>query len=150
MNIHKNARLTLARRIEMVQGIVERGLTPAEAAGNGLGYTLAAGDAALYSLQVMASGAGQKLVLSKNAGGLPGDFDGDSDVDGNDFLVFQRGFGSTFDASDLADFKNNFGTHAAGAVAGAVPEPAAAVLMLVAAGLLAGGRRAKAAGRLAN
>jgi transposase InsO family protein len=32
MNIHKNARLTLARRIEMVQGIVERGLTPAEAA----------------------------------------------------------------------------------------------------------------------
>jgi len=32
MNIHKNARLTLARRIEMVQSIVERGLTPAEAA----------------------------------------------------------------------------------------------------------------------
>jgi hypothetical protein len=111
---------------------------------------LAAGDAALYSLQVMASGAGQKLVLSKNAGGLPGDFDGDNDVDGNDFLVFQRGFGSTYDASDLADFKNNFGTHSAGAVAGAVPEPAAAVLMLVAAGLLAGGRRAKAVCRLAD
>jgi len=32
MNIHKNARLTLARRIEMVQGMVERGLTPAKAA----------------------------------------------------------------------------------------------------------------------
>jgi transposase InsO family protein len=32
MNIHKNARLTLARRIEMVQSIVERGLTPAAAA----------------------------------------------------------------------------------------------------------------------
>ncbi|MGH8764664.1 MAG: IS481 family transposase [Burkholderiales bacterium] len=32
MNIHKNARLTLARRIEMVKSIVERGLTPAEAA----------------------------------------------------------------------------------------------------------------------
>lgn len=32
MNIHKNARLTLARRIEMVHSIVERGLTPAEAA----------------------------------------------------------------------------------------------------------------------
>ena len=32
MNIHKNARLTLARRIEMVRTIVERGLTPAEAA----------------------------------------------------------------------------------------------------------------------
>ena len=32
MNIHKNARLTFVRRIEMVEGIVERGLTPAEAA----------------------------------------------------------------------------------------------------------------------
>ena len=32
MNIHKNARLTLVRRIEMVQAIVDRGLTPAEAA----------------------------------------------------------------------------------------------------------------------
>jgi transposase InsO family protein len=32
MNIHKNARLTLVRRIEMVQSIVERGLTPAVAA----------------------------------------------------------------------------------------------------------------------
>lgn len=32
MNIHKNARLTLARRIEMVSGLVEGRLTPAEAA----------------------------------------------------------------------------------------------------------------------
>ena len=32
MNIHKNARLTLVRRIEMVRDIVNRGLTPAEAA----------------------------------------------------------------------------------------------------------------------
>ena len=32
MNIHKNARLTLVRRMEMVQGIVKRGLSPAEAA----------------------------------------------------------------------------------------------------------------------
>jgi transposase InsO family protein len=32
MNIHKNARLTFARRIEMVRSIVEQGLTPPEAA----------------------------------------------------------------------------------------------------------------------
>jgi len=32
MNSHQNARLTYARRIEMVQDIVERGLTPAAAA----------------------------------------------------------------------------------------------------------------------
>ncbi len=32
MNIHKNARLTFARRIEMVRDILERGLTPCAAA----------------------------------------------------------------------------------------------------------------------
>jgi len=32
MNIHKNARLTLARRIEMVQDITEHGLNACEAA----------------------------------------------------------------------------------------------------------------------
>jgi transposase InsO family protein len=57
MNIHKNARLTLARRIEMVRSIVDRGLTPAEAAAEGgvslpsarkwLGRYLADGEAGL-------------------------------------------------------------------------------------------------------
>jgi len=57
MNIHKNARLTFVRRIEMVQGIVERGLTPAEAAAEAgvsqptarkwLGRFLAQGEAGL-------------------------------------------------------------------------------------------------------
>jgi transposase InsO family protein len=32
MNVHKNARLTLIRRLEMVRSILDRGLTPAEAA----------------------------------------------------------------------------------------------------------------------
>jgi transposase len=32
MNIHKNARLTIVRRLEMVQAILARGLTPAAAA----------------------------------------------------------------------------------------------------------------------
>jgi transposase InsO family protein len=57
MNIHKNARLTLARRIEMVRGIVDRGLTPGEAAAEAgvslptarkwLGRFLAQGEAGL-------------------------------------------------------------------------------------------------------
>jgi transposase InsO family protein len=57
MNIHKNARLTLARRIEMVRSIVERALTPAEAAAEAgvsaptarkwLGRFLACGEAGL-------------------------------------------------------------------------------------------------------
>ena len=57
MNIHKNARLTLARRIEMVRAMVDRQLTPAEAAAEAgvsaptarkwLGRFLAQGEAGL-------------------------------------------------------------------------------------------------------
>ena len=57
MNVHKNARLTFVRRMEMVQSIVERGLTPAEAAAEAgvsdptgrkwLGRYLAEGEAGL-------------------------------------------------------------------------------------------------------
>lgn len=57
MNIHKNARLTLSRRIEMVRSIVEGRLTPAEAAASAgvsqptarkwLGRFLATGQAGL-------------------------------------------------------------------------------------------------------
>ncbi len=51
-----------------------------------------------------------------------GDFDTDGDVDGNDFLTWQRGLGSTFDAADLPDWRANFGASSTGAAA-AVPEP---------------------------
>ena len=53
---------------------------------------------------------------------LPGDFDEDDDVDGADFLKWQRGFGAPYDAGDLADWKANFGATAVAATA-AVPEP---------------------------
>jgi hypothetical protein len=66
----------------------------------------------------------------------PGDFDADGDADGNDFLVWQRGLGSTHDATDLADWRAAFG----GAVA-AVPEPSGLVLM-IGAGVLVWRRRA--------
>jgi hypothetical protein len=55
--------------------------------------------------------------------GPAGDLDGDGDVDGNDFLVFQRGFPTTYNATDLANIRANFGAHSATAAAGAVPEP---------------------------
>jgi hypothetical protein len=57
----------------------------------------------------------------------PGDFDADGDVDGGDFLVWQRGFGTTYDAADLADWKANFGTAPA---ISAVPEPATMLLSI--------------------
>ncbi len=57
--------------------------------------------------------------------GLDGDFDGDNDVDGADFLVWQRDLG---DAGNLDDWNVNFGATAAAATIAAVPEPASLLL----------------------
>jgi hypothetical protein len=77
--------------------------------------------------------------------GAPGDYDGDDDVDGADFLIWQQGLGSTtnlaadgsgngvVDAADLELWKTNFGPGGAAGTVGAVPEPAGLALMLVAA-----------------
>jgi acetyl esterase/lipase len=60
-----------------------------------------------------------------------GDFDGDLDVDGEDFLKWQRGESFTpFSAADLADWEANYGADAPSA-ATAVPEPATALLLLL-------------------
>ncbi|HEX6962757.1 MAG TPA: PEP-CTERM sorting domain-containing protein, partial [Lacipirellula sp.] len=70
--------------------------------------------------------------------GVDGDFDGDQDVDGGDFLTWQRGLGSTHNAADLADWKANFGTGAGGSAAvAAVPEPTSVMLFTAAVGGLA-------------
>jgi hypothetical protein len=60
---------------------------------------------------------------------LPGDFDKDGDVDGRDFLVWQRG-GSPMplSAGDLATWKANYGNGTLSAVS-AVPEPSTALLL---------------------
>ena len=64
---------------------------------------------------------------------VPGDFDVDGDVDGRDFLVWQRGGSpNPLSSGDLAMWRSNFGTGGAIAAAGAVPEPAAAALAAVA------------------
>lgn len=77
---------------------------------------------------------------------LPGDFNGDNVVNGNDFLAWQRSLGSTtnlaadgslngtVDADDLAIWKANFGRTwpAAVSAVAAVPEPSTAALALVA------------------
>jgi hypothetical protein len=57
--------------------------------------------------------------------GLPGDFDGDGDVDGLDLLAWQRNPA----VGNLADWKNNYGTGSLAAVA--VPEPSAVLLAVV-------------------
>ncbi len=61
--------------------------------------------------------------------GLDGDFDGDGDVDGNDFLVWQRGAATP---ADLALWQGNYGAPNSSAAAGAVPEPASVLLLGIA------------------
>ena len=77
-------------------------------------------------------------------GGQTGDFEGDSDVDGVDFLKWQRGESpSPLSASDLADWQANYGATLLSASAASVPEPATSglLLMAVAALTIFGSRR---------
>lgn len=73
------------------------------------------------------------------------DFDGDGDVDGQDFLTWQKGFGTgttlaqgdangdgAVNAADLTIWKSKFGLPPAVAASGAVPEPAACCLAAIA------------------
>jgi len=69
--------------------------------------------------------------------GIAGDFDLDDDVDGADFLLWQR----DMSIGNLAEWEANFGTVAAVGAAAAVPEPSAIVLALLAGCGLLGGRR---------
>jgi hypothetical protein len=70
----------------------------------------------------------------------PGDYDGNGIVDGNDFLVIQRGFGSLYSSTDFDAWKANFGN---GAAVGAVPEPASAGLVLLGVAAVGGVRRSR-------
>ena len=80
----------------------------------------------------------------------PGDFDLDGDVDGDDFLAWQRGESpNALDAGDLAEWETNYGP--ASLATAAVPEPTSG-LMSLAAALLAAllGKRRLAPARVAN
>jgi hypothetical protein len=79
--------------------------------------------------------AGQEIGFSDGQGidptgifGLPtpGDFDLDSDVDGRDLMVWQRGSTSEFTSADLKDWQSYFGVSVLSAMSAeqrAVPEP---------------------------
>jgi probable HAF family extracellular repeat protein len=68
---------------------------------------------------------------------LPGDFNFDGDVDGHDFLAWQRNPG----VGELADWQVNFGASSVLATNVAVPEPRGQTLIILAASALVPGRR---------
>lgn len=76
-------------------------------------------------------------------GSIVGDYDNNGTVDGNDFLVWQRGQSPNgIDSGDLEDWKANYGQPLPAATISAVPEPGCLVLTSAAALLaIAGGRR---------
>lgn len=71
---------------------------------------------------------------------LPGDFDGDWNVDADDLALWNAGYGTTYNSNDFLAWQRYFGQSIAGAVA-AVPEPATGVLVFIAAAGLAAARR---------
>ena len=74
---------------------------------------------------------------------LPGDFDMDGDVDGRDFLIWQRGGSpNPMSGGDLADWQANYGAGSLSASV-VVPEPGCGVLLTGAALAGLGSRRRK-------
>ncbi|TWU30460.1 PEP-CTERM sorting domain-containing protein [Bythopirellula polymerisocia] len=89
---------------------------------------------------ILGAGNGTDVVLiglGSEAVGLAGDFDMDGDVDGHDFLVWQRNPG----VGSLTEWQNNYGMPPLTANVGAVPEPGSLLLMSAAALSLIGLRR---------
>lgn len=77
------------------------------------------------------------VSLEVSGGVIPGDYDGDDDVDGQDFLAWQRGESpDPLSAADLADWENNYSTTggALRAVSAQIPEPTALCLLVLALG----------------
>jgi hypothetical protein len=85
---------------------------------------------------ITGAGTGNDIVLiglGSSTAGSPGDFDGDGDVDGRDFLVWQRGGSpNQLSAEDLAEWQANYDVITLAAVQ-AVPEPTGFVLLCAAA-----------------
>jgi hypothetical protein len=75
------------------------------------------------------SGAEFTIIFSM---ALPGDFDFDGDVDGRDFLAWQRNPG----VGNLADWQANYGVGMLTAANTAVPEPGSAILLMALAWIL--------------
>jgi hypothetical protein len=79
-------------------------------------------------LTISYTGGDGNDVFINTLAGQAGDFDFDGDVDGRDFLVWQR----NADVGDLASWQANYGVGSLTATSVAVPEPNALILITVA------------------
>ena len=78
-----------------------------------------------FDITIPANGSGVYRLVAPASN--PGDFDGDLDVDGDDFLLWQRGGVS----GTLAEWQTNYGTiYSSLASTEAIPEPSTALLLL--------------------
>ncbi|MBA3484097.1 MAG: alpha-amylase [Pirellulales bacterium] len=95
------------------------------------------GDAELLTPMHMLD-AYQVLILAAAPPSQSGDFDGDGDVDGLDFLKWQRGESpNPMTSADLNDWQTNFGPGSLVAAGQAVGEPASGLLALAATAAIA-------------
>ena len=62
---------------------------------------------------------------------IAGDFSLNGMVDNFDFMTWQRGFSTLYDATDLADWQDNFGAQAAVSAVASVPEPSGLLLAVL-------------------
>jgi hypothetical protein len=120
------------------------------------GAQVAIGDIGAFTTAAAQNGLSMEFILSSGFGASPFDFNADGNVDGTDFLFWQRRAGTaTGTAEELAGWRAAFGGGGGGApeetfrvgsvvfdatagvaASGAVPEPGAASLLAV--GLIAG------------
>ena len=92
------------------------------------------------------------LIEYVSSPGVPGDFDADLDVDGADFLAWQRGFPvAPLDAEGLKLWEENFGTpNTLLAATSSIPEPTAGILLWLATSIAFGSGIQRRAGRAAR
>jgi hypothetical protein len=74
--------------------------------GKNAQIALTAPQTGVYTIQIAPESGSGEYLLSISG---DGDFDQDGDVDGGDFLEWQRGFGTNYDASDLNTWQTNYG-----------------------------------------
>lgn len=112
---------------DKISGLDFEGTNGSTSTGPGA-HASGANDQGQFAFLFALTNSGDQGIALWSPSSQPGDFDGDGNVDGKDFLLWQRdpGIGS------LADWEANYGVVASLATSStAVPEPATGILLLL-------------------